>query len=593
MKYIFITLIASLFFAVPASAQELFYSNIVDIHKDTVSLRYASPSGDQMHICSVATSECEESDDPLIPQDAKGSNVTLSPHGHRAFEFSADKLSATVYNIQDDELKKHVSLVFNTPPHVARFTRDGSKLVIVHDLEFRVYDLESFDSQTIPYSADSFRNFLVSPNGDYVSYISEGEIRVVSLENGFSAEFPSRDLVYLEISENGDWGAYRERDENGTTLWVVDLRSFPQTTKTAVYETDREVDDYIFFENNLYFTTNGSGESPYEWTLLQYDPMTQTQSITDSPISYQNFMRTAEGALLYHKIDESVSSIYALKSGDVEGTRLMGVEPQPLTREIDRSSVILSGIHGVLLEPEDTSDSEALPLVVWLHGGPMRQTSLSYHSYLSYAVYDELLEKIAENARVLKLDYPGSWGYGKEFMEVLQGGIGVADRIGVENAIEEFTKTYTTNELHLIGNSYGAYLALRYAVEHPDTMESVISISGVTDWRTLTTQIPSSVFTPRFNGTPDLSNEHLYAQTDIIRRLPAIDETRLLVTYGEEDATVPVWQSKLFIPIARAFDIQTDTLVFEDEGHVITKRENLNRLCEAVEDTLEINIDCD
>lgn len=592
MKYILIPIIASLFFALPVSAQEIFYANIGDIHETSVALRYGSPTGDQLYICNTETSECEETSDTLLPQEAKAANITLSPHGERAISLAANNLLVTVYDVERDGIEKNVSISFDIPVLFARFTRDGSKVIIVHDTHFGVYNLETLNSNTTPYSATNFRNFLVSPSGHYTSYVTGGSIHITNLENGLTAQLPSTDLVYFEISENGQWGAYKERNASGTTLWRVDLSSFPQINRTAAFTTDREVDDYIFFDNDLYFTTNGSEDSPYAWTLIKHDPATETETTIDSPISYLDFMKTTEDALLYHKVDESISSIYALHANDISGTRLMGIEPEPLEVEIERQAVNIAGMHGVLLQPEDTAVSENLPLIVWLHGGPMRQTSLEYHPYLSYAVYDELLEKIAENTRVLKLDYPGSWGYGQEYMEVLQGGIGVADRIGVENAVQEFRDIYSTDELHLVGNSYGAYLALRYAVEHPNDVESVTSIAGVSDWRSLISQIPSSVFTPRFNGTPNYTNEHLYAQADILHQLPGLNNTRLLVVYGTQDTTVPVWQSKYLVPTTRAYDIPTETLVFEDEGHIITKRENLERLCEETEGVLQIEIDC-
>jgi hypothetical protein len=74
-------------------------------------------------------------------------------------------------------------------------------------------------------------------------------------------------------------------------------------------------------------------------------------------------------------------------------------------------------IHGALLD-SDTNTKTKKPLIIWLHGGPERQTSVGYHSYLSYGVYDEMLERFVRAGEKIEQQKVGFFnGFGRKMGE--------------------------------------------------------------------------------------------------------------------------------------------------------------------------------
>jgi len=105
-------------------------------------------------------------------------------------------------------------------------------------------------------------------------------------------------------------------------------------------------------------------------------------------------------------------------------------------------------------------------------------------------------------------------------------------------------------------------------------------------------RIPSSHFKSYFKGLVDLEdldkNFDLYEQASIIKDLPDLKKEKLLLIYGENDSTVPVWQTREFFYQAKALGKNVDLLTLKDEDHIIRQRKNLDKMCEFIADELFI-----
>ncbi|MEK7579533.1 MAG: alpha/beta fold hydrolase, partial [Patescibacteria group bacterium] len=358
-------------------------------------------------------------------------------------------------------------------------------------------------------------------------------------------------------------------------------------TSKTVYDNGKMIDDYIFHDNRAYFTTNAN--SPFGWSLFEYDPESGETQEVDENVSYGDFMKTFGGKLLYYKVSGEHADVYTY-SNSAGSKRLSAVSPSSVTSALTRKEITAGERNAVLVESKEDAGGEK-PLVIWLHGGPNRQTSIGYHPYLSYAVYDELLERLAEaGARVVKLDYMGSTGYGKKFENGLTKKMGKADVADVERAIDDLKDSYKTSGVYLIGNSYGGYLSLKTLIENPRDIAGVASIAGVVDWKKLVNDIPTTIFAKSFGGVPGAKTNKYYKTANILSGVDDIDDdTPIVVAYGTADATIPPNQSKLFIEKAKDEDKNVKEVVFEGEDHILRKRSTLNRLCEEVTKAFDLS----
>ena len=120
-----------------------------------------------------------------------------------------------------------------------------------------------------------------------------------------------------------------------------------------------------------------------------------------------------------------------------------------------------------------------------------------------------------------------------------------------------------------------------------------IAINGVFDWFDLLSRIKSSPFKTYFNGLANLEdlreNFNLYENASVVKDLPDLNRRKqLLLIYGEDDGTVPTWQTREFFYQAKILDKDVKLLKLEGERHIIRERASLNLLCEFIADNLPV-----
>ncbi len=583
--FIFLTFFTAGFLAY---ANEIQYGYIKGTRGTSdVHLEYKGPGGEDHFRCSVSNTTCTRFDPKISPfrgSDALGSAPTPSPDAKYAI-FPLGTVGTSQYALLSlsGGAPTALPILSDTVKRIL-WTSDSSRIVFVGSRNVFAYDISSknLSSQGVTVPVYFLR---ASPEGKYLTYYTEvdDEHRLVNVETGDVTSIEGETPSYLEISQNEEWGAFKEVVSDRDVLRVVSLDE-PDEIETA-YDDAKMIDDYIFHDNRVYFTANADG--PLEWSLFEYDPTSGEVEEIDEDVSYGDFMKVFGGKLLYYKVRGEHSDVYTYsRSGGSK--RLPAISSSDTGSGLTRKVIEAGDRTAVLVENNEDGEK---PLVLWLHGGPNRQTSIGYHSYLSYGVYDELLERLAEaGARVVKLDYIGSTGYGKKFENGLTKKMGKADVADVEEAIDDLTDTYETSDVYLIGNSYGGYLSLKYLVENPSDVDGVVSIAGVVDWEALVRQIPTTIFAKSFGGAPSAKTNKYYRAANILSGVDDIDEdTPIVIAYGTADTTIPPMQSKLFIEEAKDEDKNVTEVIFEGEDHILRKRSTLNRLCEEVTEAFNLS----
>ena len=527
------------------------------------------------------------SDDRSLAVVSDGADNTLSYALH-------------IFNAFGDSTRR--TLDFAKPIRKAIFSSDNEKILFVTTGgEFVVFSIkDNAVTRTIAINGgSSFIRF--SPHGNYIAYYAPSTLN--GKERVYTLVDVARTVTYSWKEKNAYWDLLSEEekvfdfspderhflflsDRDGvqtlysTRLWLLDGINNGRLGK-RMFPSGFTVNNFLYgADGSLYFTANR--KNPLAWSLYRYNPVDQlVWWIVDDVLYFPPPVQIGK-RILFLRSQGDVPMMYVLDTD----TRIVAPLPIPA-----RGSFLLAagtiknfaGRYGVLYAPDGYDGKKTYPLIVWLHGGPNRQTSASFHPYHSYGTYDAVLEHLRRNGFVvLKLDYRGSYGYGTKFAADLKGNVGNLDVRDVVDATTAVKKEMKIGEVYPMGNSYGGYLALRSLVGKPSLFAGAISINGVTDWWTLIKDIPSSIFNIHFNGVPSAKTKVLYDQASIFLRLNNMKDKKVVLVSGEDDATIPPRQTALLYDALQKKGINATNVSYAKEGHILTESKHLLDLCNQV-----------
>ncbi|MGW5387749.1 alpha/beta fold hydrolase [Nocardia sp. NPDC003963] len=228
-------------------------------------------------------------------------------------------------------------------------------------------------------------------------------------------------------------------------------------------------------------------------------------------------------------------------------------------------------------------EPRGLPMVVQLHGGPW------YRDSWGYVPGVQLLAN--RGYAVLQVNFRGSTGYGKAFVEAAVGEFGgrmhddVIDAVGWAVA-EGYADP---GRVAIFGGSYGGYATLVGITRTPDVFAAAVDYVGISDLANFMRTIPefgkrflTNNF-HRFVGDPDDPEQ----AADIAARSPInyLDRIRtpLLVIQGANDVRAVRAESDNVVDGLRARGVEVEYLVKEDEGHGFVNPDNQIDMYHAME----------
>ncbi|GAB3921891.1 hypothetical protein GCM10029976_009580 [Kribbella albertanoniae] len=177
-------------------------------------------------------------------------------------------------------------------------------------------------------------------------------------------------------------------------------------------------------------------------------------------------------------------------------------------------------------------------VVLAVHGGPLSAWRYGFNPFLA-RLAEAGIAVVAPNQR-------GSVGYGRSHAEAIRGAWGgpdLADLLAIANGIP--------NQLSLLGESYGAYLALLAAGVAPGRWARCAAVAPFLS--------PQRLYVDAGRGVRDLIDQ-LDGRTvvtddlgprDVLRFAAGI-EARLLVAHGQRDPMIPLSQSTELVRTLRA-----------------------------------------
>ncbi|AAV82012.1 alpha/beta hydrolase family protein [Idiomarina loihiensis] len=225
-------------------------------------------------------------------------------------------------------------------------------------------------------------------------------------------------------------------------------------------------------------------------------------------------------------------------------------------------------LNGYLTMPKKKSDAPA-PLIVKVHGGP--------HGVRDYWGFNTENQYFAANGfAVLQINFRGSGGYGKEFLESGYGEWGRKMQDDVTDATHWAIENGYADEgkICIYGASYGGYSSLMGVIREPDLYQCAVGYVGVYSLPLMYEDgdIPESDSGVKYLREVIGENESELRANSPVYQADNIKVPVFLV-HGSEDVRVPMSH---FEQLTQAFDkhgINYKTLVRE-EGHGFQKEEN-------------------
>lgn len=421
---------------------------------------------------------------------------------------------------------------------------------------------------------ENTRTYTIKNIKDNHDYTISGNVSYWDLINEQSKIF--------EFSPDGKSLVYIDDKNDAMSLYKVDLKSLKNNTfeSTKIEVTAYTVETFMFFDSqNIYYIGN-TKENPYKWSLYNLDLKTGKDKIIESDVSYVDKINKIGSSITFNHLQEKGygPEIYNTKTKKIKQFKIPNINNKK--NIVNEEYVKVGNSIGVVMTPLSFDTTKTYPLLIWLHGGPLRQASLGYHPYHSYGIYDSILKLLQKNnVIILKLDYRGSLGNGRAYSEKIQGSVGNGDIGDVMEAISYTKNEYHINDVYLAGNSYGGYMSLRTVVEYPNAIKGILSINGVTNWESLLVKLKTSIFNTQFYGLPNIENKNLYAQASIINRIPNLENQKIEIIQGEADKTIPLWQAILLSTKLKEANKNINLVTYKEEDHVFRYKKNISDVC--------------
>jgi dipeptidyl aminopeptidase/acylaminoacyl peptidase len=208
------------------------------------------------------------------------------------------------------------------------------------------------------------------------------------------------------------------------------------------------------------------------------------------------------------------------------------------------------------------------PVVVVVHGGPESQYRPSFAGLTQYLVAEGFVV-IAPNVR-------GSTGYGKRYqhlddvekrLDSVRDLAALHDWIAGQPDLDE-------RRAALYGGSYGGYMVLAGLAFQPERWAAGVDIVGISSLVTFLEN--TSAYRRKVREREYGSLEHhrdLLVEASPITHVDAI-RAPLLIIHGANDPRVPMSEAEQIHAVLDEAGVRCDLLVYDDEGHGLSKLAN-------------------
>ncbi len=255
--------------------------------------------------------------------------------------------------------------------------------------------------------------------------------------------------------------------------------------------------------------------------------------------------------------------------------RPLGITPGLLARGEDASYTSHDGLRisaRLYLPAADLGFAGPRPVIFYIHGGPQSQERPDFTWFSMPLIQFFTLNGFA----VFVPNVRGSHGYGLDYVKRVDRDWGGQDRLDHVAAFEclKADPRLDMTRVGVMGRSYGGYMTLMLVGCHPTLWRAAVDMFGPYDLLTFLERIPEAWKTYFYLavGHPERDRDFL------IERSPSTHlgnlACPLLVIQGRNDPRVRAAESEDLVKALLAQGKQVELLLFEDEGHDVTRLEN-------------------
>ena len=222
-----------------------------------------------------------------------------------------------------------------------------------------------------------------------------------------------------------------------------------------------------------------------------------------------------------------------------------------------------------------------VPVVLSIHGGPEAQEKPDYKG-----IYQYLLSR---GIGVMATNIRGSTGYGKSYQKLIHRDWGGGDLQDWDYAVRWLSDQDWVDEerIAVFGGSYGGFAVLSCVTRLPDRWAAAVDIFGPSNLVTFAKAVPPTWrrLMAQWVGDPETEVDFLLERSPITY----VENVRtpMLVIQGATDPRVVKAESDQLVERLRELGREVEYVVFEDEGHGFTKRENQLRAYRLAAEFLE------
>ena len=305
------------------------------------------------------------------------------------------------------------------------------------------------------------------------------------------------------------------------------------------------------------------------------------QDFVDGKLSgYQNvitsFNKEESKCIIYSGSDKTYGSYHFLDLDKWEMKKLFDRSPWLKEKEMSSMQSISYDsrdglkIYGYLTIPAG-KDPKNLPMIVNPHGGPWHRDEWGFNPEIQFLAN--------RGFAILQVNFRGSTGYGRKFLEIAfkQWGLSMQDDVtdGVNWAIEEGIAD--PDRIGIYGGSYGGYATLMGIVKTPDLYAAAVDYVGVSNIFTFLETIPSYWeqylgMMYEMVGHPEKDKEQ-FEKTSPALNVDKI-KTPLFIVQGANDPRVKKSESDQMVKALQDRGVMVQYMVKDNEGHGFLNEEN-------------------
>jgi dipeptidyl aminopeptidase/acylaminoacyl peptidase len=399
--------------------------------------------------------------------------------------------------------------------------------------------------------------------------VKSGEHRVLADEKNVSFGEPavspdSRSVVCIRAVE-GDYDNPPQQ-----VLWLIDVATGAGRDLAADADLWPERPMFSADGRSVFFTSDQDGRHP----IFRVDLAAGDLVRVAGGGHYTEVCVACDGRALFALFDRVDSPAVPVRL-DADG---VDQEPRPLRapgqvdvpgrlEEVSATATDGTTIRGWLALPESASADQPVPLLLWIHGGPLGSSNAWSWRWNPWLM-------TAKGYAVVLPDPALSTGYGQHMLRRGWGQWGGApydDLMAVTDAVVA-RPDIDAARTAAMGGSYGGYMA-NWVAGHTDRFRCIVTHASLWSLECFvgTTDLPA--YWVREWSTPDRLPSR-YEQWSPDRFADAI-VTPMLVIHGDKDYRVPIGEGLALWWALQRRGVESKFLYFPDENHWVLKPGNV------------------